>query len=65
MLSHNTPNVALNEKPFWSLNDASTATTLSVRTLQKMITAGTLRAGKVGKRVILDPVEVKAAIFGR
>lgn len=57
--------VPLHEREFWSLRDASAATTLSVRKLQQMISAGALRAAKVGSRVILDPADVKAAIFGK
>ncbi len=56
--------VALTDKPVWSLADASKATTLSVRTLQKMIAAKTLPARKIGRRVLLDPQAVRAAIFG-
>lgn len=56
--------VALSDKPVWSLADASKATTLSVRTLQKMIAAKTIPARKIGRRVLLDPVAVRAALFG-
>ncbi len=57
--------VTLTEKPIWSLTDASEATTLSIRTLQKLIREGTLPARKIGRRVLLDPIAVRAALFGK
>lgn len=56
--------VALADKIVWSLSDASRATTLSVRTLQHLIAAGRLPAAKVGRRVLLDPAAVRAALLG-
>ncbi len=56
--------VALSDKPVWSLSDASKATTLSIRTIQKMIDNGAIPARKVGRRVLLDPRAVHAALFG-
>lgn len=55
--------VPLADRALWSLQDASRATSLSVRTLQKLIAAGTLPARKIGRRVLLDPAETKAAIL--
>lgn len=55
--------VPLSERAVWSLADASRATSLSVRTLQKLITAGTIPASKIGRRVLLDPAAVKAALL--
>lgn len=70
-MSHTTPaalrrpeSVPLADKPIWSLEDASQATTLSVRSLQKLIASGKLPATKVGRRVLLDPAAVKAALLG-
>lgn len=51
-------------KSIWSLSDASRETTLSTRTLQNLIAAGKLPATKIGRRVLLDPQAVRAAIFG-
>ena len=56
--------VPLNEKTVWSLSDASRATSLSVRTLQKLIASGKLPAKKVGRRVLLCPQAVKKALLG-
>lgn len=56
--------INLAEKPVWSLADASKATTLSTRTLQKMIANGAIPARKVGRRVLLNPAAVQAALFG-
>ena len=53
----------LSDKIVWSLADAANATTLSVRTLQNLIAAGKLPATKVGRRVLLDPAAVKAALL--
>lgn len=55
--------VPLADRTLWSLADASRATSLSVRTLQKLIAAGTLPAQKIGRRVLLDPATVKAALL--
>jgi excisionase family DNA binding protein len=57
--------IPLHEKPVWSVADAARATTLSTRTIVKLIADGKLPAAKVGRRVLLDPVAVKRAIFGR
>ncbi|MDP1798194.1 MAG: excisionase family DNA-binding protein, partial [Planctomycetaceae bacterium] len=56
--------VALSDKPVWSLADASKATTLSIRTLQKLIADGRLKASKIGRRVLLNPDAVKTALLG-
>ncbi|MDX1965778.1 MAG: helix-turn-helix domain-containing protein [Planctomycetaceae bacterium] len=56
--------IPLADKPVWSLADASKATTLSTRTLQKLIASGKLPARKVGRRVLLDPAAVKSALLG-
>lgn len=56
--------IPLSDRPVWSLADASAATTLSVRKLQQLIAAGELPARKIGRRVLLDPAAVRAAIFG-
>lgn len=56
--------IPLESKAFWSLEDASRATTLSVRTLQKLIADQRLPATRVGRRVILDPAMVRAALLG-
>lgn len=56
--------VALADRALWSLQDASRATSLSVRTLQKLIADKTLPAKKIGRRVLLDPAAVKAALLG-
>lgn len=53
----------LNEKLLWSLADAERATSLSRRTLQNYIRAGRLPAVKIGRRVLLDPIEVKKALL--
>lgn len=53
----------LSDKLLWSLSDAERATSLSKRTLQKLIAAGRLPAVKIGRRVLLDPVAVKAALM--
>lgn len=58
------PDVHPDRKMVWSLSDASRATSLSVRTLQKLIAAKKLPAAKIGRRVLLDPVAVRDAIFG-
>jgi excisionase family DNA binding protein len=55
--------IPLSERPVWSLSDGSKATSLSVRTLQKLIKAGKLPASKIGRRVLLDPAAVKAALL--
>ncbi len=52
----------LSEKPIWSLRDAARATTLSIRTLQKLIAAGRVPANKIGRRVLLDPAAVRQAL---
>lgn len=57
------PETPLSEKAVWSLHDAARATTLSVRTLQKLIAAGRLPATKIGRRVLLDPSAVRAALL--
>lgn len=46
-----------------SVADFSKATTLSVRTLQKLIAAKTIPALKIGRRVLIDPVQAKAALM--
>lgn len=57
--------IPLAQKPYWSLDDAAEATTLSKRKLQQMIASGALRVARgVGTRIILDPADVKAALFG-
>lgn len=53
----------LADKLLWSLADAEQATTLSKRTLQKLIAAGRLPAVKIGRRVLLDPNAVKVALM--
>lgn len=58
------PETPLSEKLLWSLADAERATSLSKRTLQKLIAEGRLPAAKVGRRVLLDPAAVKAAVLG-
>lgn len=58
------PEIALDQKIVWSLADASRATSLSVRMLQKMIADGRLPASKVGRRVLLNPDAVKSALLG-
>lgn len=55
--------VPLNDRAVWSLADASRATSLSIRTLQHLIREGRLPASKVGRRVLLDPAAVKAALL--
>lgn len=55
--------VPLSERACWSLQDASRATSLSVRTLQKLIAVGKLPARKIGRRVLLDPAAVKSALL--
>jgi excisionase family DNA binding protein len=55
--------VPLADRALWSLQDASRATSLSVRTLQKLIADGRLPAAKVGRRVLLDPAAVRAALL--
>ena len=44
--------------------DASRATSLSVRLIQRLIAEGRIPATKVGRRVLLDPVAVKSALIG-
>ncbi|MDP1799435.1 MAG: hypothetical protein Q8K78_18205 [Planctomycetaceae bacterium] len=56
--------ISLADKPVWSLADTSRATTLSVRMLQKLIADGRLKASKIGRRVLLDPAAVRAALLG-
>lgn len=56
--------VALSDKPIWSLRDASAASTLSIRMLQKLIADGRLKASKIGRRVLLNPDDVKSALLG-
>ena len=53
----------LSEKSVWSLRDAAQATTLSIRTLRKLIADGTIPARRIGRRVLLDPNAVKAAVL--
>lgn len=53
----------LADKLLWSLADAERATSLSKRTLQKLIAAGRLPAVKIGRRVLLDPDAVKASLM--
>lgn len=53
----------LDDKLLWSLADAERATSLSRRTLQNYIRAGRLPALKIGRRVLLDPIEVKKALL--
>ncbi len=53
------PPVALSEKLVWSVFETSQATGLSDRTIFKAISAGELRCIRSGRRVLLDPVEVR------
>jgi hypothetical protein len=55
--------VPLADRACWSLADASRATSLSVRTLQKLIAAGTRPANTIGRRVLLDPQATRNALL--
>jgi excisionase family DNA binding protein len=57
--------IPLNEKLAWSVRDTALATGLSQRTIQGLIKTGKLPASRVGRRVLLDPAVVKAALLGR
>lgn len=56
--------VSLADRAVWSLADASRATSLSVRLIQRLIAEGRIPAKKIGRRVLLDPAAVKAALLG-
>lgn len=56
--------VDMNSKVAWSLDDCSRASGLSTRKLRQMIDEGRLRVARVGRRVLIDPAELKRAIFG-
>ncbi len=61
---HRPDPVPLTDRALWSLADASRATSLSVRLIQRLIAEGRIPATKVGRRVLLDPVAVKSALIG-
>jgi excisionase family DNA binding protein len=54
------PAVPLDQKATWNIHpDATSATGLSARTIQKAIAAGELPACRVGRRVLLRPDDVE------
>jgi len=61
---HRHQETPLDRKPVWSLDDAASATTLSKRKLQELIALGQIPAAKIGRRVLLNPDAVRAALFG-
>lgn len=54
----------LGDKLVWSLDDAARATGLSRRKLSALIARGELPARRLGRRILLDPLVVKAALLG-
>lgn len=55
--------VPLSDRALWSLADASRATSLSVRLIQRLIAEGRLPCVRIGRRVLLDPVATRAALL--
>lgn len=55
--------VPLADRALWSLADASRATSLSVRLIQRLIADGRLPCVRIGRRVLLDPSATRAALL--
>lgn len=53
----------LNQKLLWSVADVCAATSLCRKTVDDLIRAGKLPATRVGRRILLDPAAVKAALL--
>lgn len=56
--------VPLADKLAWSVDETARATGLSRRKIAELIATGKLPAHRIGRRILLDPAEVKAALFG-
>lgn len=56
--------VPLNERSAWSMQDASDAYGVSIRLIARLIADKKLPAARMGRRVVLDPKAVRAAVFG-
>jgi excisionase family DNA binding protein len=56
--------VPLNERVAWSISDAARALGVSSRLLTRLIAEGRIPVSRLGRRVLLDPAAVRAAIFG-
>ncbi len=55
--------VPLIDRALWSLADASRATSLSVRLIQRLIAGGRIPCIRIGRRVLLDPEATRAALL--
>ena len=59
------PRVPLNERIAWSIHDAAAAVGVSATLIKEMIRNGRLKPAKLGRRTLLKPSDVEAAIFGK
>lgn len=48
----------------WSISDAAKALGVSPRLITRLIAVGKIPAAKLGRRTLLDPNAVRAAVFG-
>ncbi len=56
--------VRLDEKIAWSIDDAAAAASVSRTTIKQLISRGVLKPSRVTGRPLLDPRQVRAALFG-
>lgn len=56
--------VPLADRVAWSVADAAKALGVSSRLITRLIAEGKIPAAKLGRRTLLDPTAVRAAVFG-
>jgi excisionase family DNA binding protein len=56
--------VPLNDKIAWSIADAARAIGVSERMIGRLVSEGVIPSTKLGRRRLLDPAAVRAAVFG-
>lgn len=59
------PKTPLGDKAAWSLDDAATATSLSPRMIQRLVKAGEMPHGRIGRRLMFDPPTIRRWIAAR